>query len=296
MERTSENTLKFPLHGWLGLALIVIVWPVNWAFAGPFPLTAYLFSPLWLGYALTVDALNVVRSGTSLLIRDRRKYAGLFVISAPVWWLFELINWRTQNWHYPGEELLTPGLRFVLFTISFSTVIPAVFGTAELVAGTRWIRGLGRGPVIRPTLLTTWLFFCLGIGMLVLLIAWPKIFFPFTWLSLYFLLAPVNVWLGHRSLSEGSARADWRPVVAIWIGTLICGFFWEMWNWYSFPKWIYTIPWGDGLPIFEMPLLGYLGYLPFGMELFAMYHLVTGWLGDRRTQYVTTGLLLDADA
>ena len=28
--------------------------------------------------------------------------------------------------------------------------------------------------------------------------------------------------------------------------------------------------------IFEMPLLGYLGYLPFSLELFALYHLVLG--------------------
>ena len=29
--------------------------------------------------------------------------------------------------------------------------------------------------------------------------------------------------------------------------------------------------------IFEMPVLGYLGYLPFALELFGLYHLVTGF-------------------
>ena len=28
-----------------------------------------------------------------------------------------------------------------------------------------------------------------------------------------------------------------------------------------------------------MPLLGYLGYLPFALELFGLYHLVVGLLG-----------------
>ena len=293
MRATQPKKMKFPAHGWIGIGLIAIVWPVNWIFSDPLPLTAYLFCLLWLGYALAVDGLNVLRSGTSLLTRSPRMYAGLFAVSAPVWWLFEVINWRTQNWSYPGEELLNPTLRLLFFTLSFSTVIPAVFGTAELVAGAKWLRRLPRGPVVRPTGVTTWSFFIIGIAMFAAMMAWPKIFFPFAWMSLYFLLAPVNVWLGNRSLSEASAVRDWRPVVAIWLGTLVCGFFWEMWNWYSFPKWVYSIPWADWFHIFEMPLLGYLGYLPFGMELFAMYHLAAGLFGGRRTNYVTAGLRMD---
>jgi hypothetical protein len=35
-----------------------------------------------------------------------------------------------------------------------------------------------------------------------------------------------------------------------------------------------------------MPLLGYGGYLPFGLELYALYHLVTGLLRDARRDYV----------
>jgi hypothetical protein len=31
--------------------------------------------------------------------------------------------------------------------------------------------------------------------------------------------------------------------------------------------------------VFEMPLLGYLGYIPFALELFALYHLAIGLLG-----------------
>ncbi|MEC7347693.1 MAG: hypothetical protein VYB60_02400, partial [SAR324 cluster bacterium] len=63
---------------------------------------------------------------------------------------------------------------------------------------------------------------------------------------------------------------------ALWAGCLICGFFWEFWNFWSYPKWIYQIPFVDFWRIFEMPVLGYLGYLPFALELFGLYHLVTG--------------------
>jgi hypothetical protein len=40
------------------------------------------------------------------------------------------------------------------------------------------------------------------------------------------------------------------------------------------------------LHIFEMPLLGYGGYLPFAMELHALYHLVAGLLGYKTGDYV----------
>ncbi len=74
------------------------------------------------------------------------------------------------------------------------------------------------------------------------------------------------------SLSEG----DWRPVISLFIGALICGFFWEMWNYFSYPKWVYHVPFVDFARIFEMPLLGYGGYLPFSLELFALYNLTIG--------------------
>jgi len=42
-----------------------------------------------------------------------------------------------------------------------------------------------------------------------------------------------------------------------------------------------------------MPLLGYGGYLPFAMELFAMYHLLVGVLGKRNQDYVQLGQAID---
>ena len=51
-----------------------------------------------------------------------------------------------------------------------------------------------------------------------------------------------------------------------------------MWNYFSYPKWIYRIPYAHWRPVFEMPIAGYLGYLPFSWELFALYHLLAGFL------------------
>ncbi len=295
MEREEPRQLilprtGFPLHGWLGVALALVFWAINWASTGL--RTNWAFFPMWLGYCLTVDGLVVWRTGTSLLRRDWRKYAGLFLISAPLWWIFEALNLRTQNWTYVGAEAFSPASYAFWTTLSFTTVVPAVFGAAELAASFGFLKRLGRGPVIGSDRKTTTGFFLLGWLMLALLLAWPAIFFPFIWFSLYFIIEPINVWVGNRSLTDWTREGNWRPVVALWLGVLMTAFFWEMWNCFSYPKWVYHVAWGGWLHVFEMPLLGYGGYLPFALELYAFYHLIMGLLGQKRTGY----LRIDPDA
>ena len=62
-------------------------WTLNWSLTGL--QTQWGFFPLWLGYCLTVDALVVLRRGTSLLSRGLPGYVAMFLLSAPGWWLFE---------------------------------------------------------------------------------------------------------------------------------------------------------------------------------------------------------------
>lgn len=280
----SRERRSFPLHFWLGLALTAGFWALNWGLSGL--RTHYLFFGLWLGFCLTVDGLTFWLRGSSMPTRNWRRFLSLFLLSAPVWWLFEFFNERLQNWHYLGTETLTAPVFRLWATLNFTTVIPAVFCAAELAASFKWIQRLPRGPRIQPTRFTTLAFFFAGWVMLALLWIWPRWFFPFVWISVYFILEPINVWLGNRHLAQWTARGDWRPVVSLWVGVLICGFCWELWNYYSYPKWIYTISYADWLRIFEMPLLGYGGYLPFALELYAMTHLIAGLLGKKDAHFV----------
>ena len=64
---------------------------------------------------------------------------------------------------------------------------------------------------------------------------------------------------------SGIGSGDWRSPVSSVLAALLCGFFWEMWNFESYAKWVYDIPYVNILHVFEMPLLGYAGYLPFGV-------------------------------
>lgn len=45
----------FPWHGGIGIALVAVVWPLNWGVPLKGLRTHLLFFPLWLGYALAID-------------------------------------------------------------------------------------------------------------------------------------------------------------------------------------------------------------------------------------------------
>ena len=268
LTNVSNKDRRWPVRGWAGLIFVAICWPLNWTLPGA--RTAFLFFPLWLGYILTADAAVQARTGSSLWLRSRKHFVSLFAVSAVVWWLFELINLRTGNWEYLGRELFAPLEFDSLATISFSTVIPAVFETAELIGTFAWMDLFASGPRL-PARRAAFLFLLfIGLAMFSAMLIWPKNFFPFTWISLVLIFEPINYWTGRPFLLERLRTGDWRTVISLSLGALVCGFFWEMWNYYSFPKWIYHIPGLAFLRIFEMPLLGYAGYIPFGLELYAL--------------------------
>ena len=258
---------------WLGpgLGLVGVSWAANAALDGT--RTHLLFFPLWLGYALAVDGWTARRTGTSILARTGLGWAALFAVSAPAWWLFEFLNRRLRNWEYLGGDEFGDLEYFLYSSLSFSTVLPAVMGTAELVRSMPWIERFARGPRVRATPGRMVLCFALGVAMLASMLVWPRALYPFCWTSLVFLLEPVCRRLRRPSLLDALAEGDWRPWMSLWSAGLVCGFFWEMWNVTSWPKWIYHTPGVEFWKVFEMPLLGYLGYLPFAMELWLLAQL-----------------------
>lgn len=275
---------KFPLYSWLGLILLFLAWTLNWSLSGL--RTHLLFFPLWLGYTLFVDGLVFRRKGTSLVSRSVKKFIGLFLISAPAWWLFELINMRTSNWHYVGRELFSNVEYALLASLSFSTVMPAVFETAELFSTFGFLKRAKPFLTVPSEKRHMIWYFLVGWMMLALMLIWPRYFYIFVWLSVYFIFEPINVWIGNRSLFDFAASGDWRPVWSLWLGCLTCGLLWEFWNFWSYPKWVYTTPFVQFAHVFEMPIIGYLGYLPFSLELFALYHLTFYVVKQSKSLYI----------
>jgi hypothetical protein len=219
----------------------------------------------------------VARTGTSPLARSGRRYFLLFVISMPFWWAFEVINYVLHNWSYVTPETYGWFGRWILGSLSFATVIPALLTTAELVASfgrPRWRRAI----VIDPGLRGLIAFHLAGWVALIAMLFWPEYLFPLCWISIFLILDPVARLAGRTTVSSYTARGDWRPVMNLAAGGLICGWFWEMWNINAMPKWVYSVPHVGFWKVWEMPILGYGGYIPFAFEVFAYYALVTALL------------------
>jgi hypothetical protein len=118
---------------------------------------------------------------------------------------------------------------------------------------------------------------------------WPDYLFPLLWLSPLFVITSLQRLRGHRTIFAPLAEGNWRHVALLALSALICGFFWELWNVRSFAKWIYTVPFVGRFRVFEMPILGYTGYLPFGLECAVVADWLTGRASpDAREQDVAT--------
>jgi hypothetical protein len=112
--------------------------------------------------------------------------------------------------------------------------------------------------------------------------AWPLLHpDPITnltlWASLVFLLDPINYWLGRPSMWRDWFHGNFARTLAAFCGGLLCGLLWEFWNYWALTKWTYHLPflgWTEHYRYFEMPLLGLIGFLPFGLECWVIWQLL----------------------
>ena len=155
----------------LGLVLNVTAWIVAWS--GPEPARYHTFFPLWLGYIIVIDGLIRATTGTSLIQRLRFRIIWLFVISMPIWWLFEAANTRLDNWTYVVPRDYSWLWRHIEASISFSTVVPAIFVTSELVRA-HLIRGRVRWLRIAPTDDLLSLIAVCGAALFAATMVWPQ--------------------------------------------------------------------------------------------------------------------------
>jgi len=261
---------RFPWWGWFGLIFAAVAWVLAWTrFSWFTSLQVFTFTPLWVGYILVVNGLTHKRTGHCIL-RDRPGYLlSLFVISAVFWWYFEYLNRFVQNWYYVGIGSLSRLQYFLFATLPFSTVLPAVLSTNELLTSVpRLSAGLDdfiRIRIPQPRILA-------GVSLAVFSASlaaigvWPDYLFPLLWVSPLFIIVPLQAARGERTVFSCIATGDWRNIYLLALSALVCGFFWELWNYHSYAKWIYAVPFLNKFKIFEMPVLGYAGYLPFGLE------------------------------
>lgn len=275
---TTEKPL-FPLWGWLGLLLIALAWWLAWTrFPWFTALQPFTFTPLWLGYIVVINALTYRVTRTCLLVNRPQSLLILFLLSAAFWWCFEYLNRFVQNWYYVGIEDFGPSAYAFYATLSFSTVLPAVVSTTEWLKSSKRLdsafRHLRARHVAHPSLVGGIVCVLAGVGLMGIGI-WPDYLFPLLWVSPLLLITSFQAMLGQATIFSSIRHGDWRPICLPAFAGLQCGFFWELWNWQSLAHWEYAIPYVHRFSIFEMPLLGYAGYLPFGLECLVVADLLT---------------------
>lgn len=261
----------FKWYGFLGILMILFV-EVNF-FLKIQPFANWYFPIIWFGYILLIDSIVHKLRKNSLITNRPYQLLGIFIISAMFWWVFEFTNISLNNWQYKGLGGLDTWVN-LFGTLSFSTVLPAFFETVELIRAIHLFdkKKLKKKHNITKKSLHTVII--LGVVFLVLHMILPQIAFPLIWLSFFFILDPINYL--HKQPSIIGHLKDRQLVVplSLLLAGIIMGFFWEFWNYWAIPKWTYNVPYAGFFKIFEMPILGYLGYFPFAFELYAMYWFV----------------------
>jgi hypothetical protein len=246
----------------LGLLAFVASTVATALLVEPFP--TWYYHCAWWSYIAAADGLNR-RLGGRALIRDRpAEFAWLAGFSVLWWTLFEAINLRLGNWYYVMDDP-SRVWRWTGGALAFATVIPGIVETLELIENLGWLRSLRVqpprwGPRKEAAVVA------LGLAFFALPLAWPDVFFPLTWGSFAFLIEPWNRRHARRSFLRDLEAGEAGPFCRTLLAGLACGLFWELWNYWARTKWIYTVPGFERFKLFEMPLLGFLGFPPFAVE------------------------------
>jgi hypothetical protein len=283
------RTKTFPFYGYAGLAAIIAAEAL--LFSGN-QLVGHWFTPIvWTGYILFVDALVYKLKRRSLLVNDRSEFLLVAIISIASWWLFELYNaprfWNSNLelwWHYHNLE---PNLwiRRIGYDWAFATITPALLETADLFRATVFKQERKTLPIKLGKALLFVMILIGFAGVVVPLVRPNEWFAPVVWLSFIILIDPINALRGSESIIGDLARGDWRRLLSLLVSGFVCGFLWEFWNYWALSKWTYTVPYFGNFKIFEMPVLGYLGFPPFAVECWVIYIFVRSLLQPhKRTQ------------
>ena len=228
------------------------------------PALSWYYQLAWWSYIVAADGINRRLSGQSL-IRDRtRAFLWLAFLSVAWWCVFEAINLRLGNWYYVMDHP-QPLAGWVAGVLAFATVLPGIVETLELIENLGLLR---HSPAPRLVFSARKEAVCLTLGALffALPLLWPDSFFHLTWGSFALLVEPWNRRHARASFLRDLEAGEGGPLVRTLAAGLVCGLLWELWNYWARAKWIYTVPGFVDWKLFEMPLLGFLGFPPFAVE------------------------------
>src|ERR1700733_12928866 len=274
---------EFPAHGWLGIVTLLCAGIL--LFRGVDPVATYFTPIAWSAYILIADAAVFAITGRSRLRDAPKILAQMAFLSIPLWLIFEAYNVRLQNWTYVGVPREWPAA-LLGYAWSFATITPAIFETADLVQAVLPESSVSPAPEAAPqpqkiSSAAESILMISGAACLLIPLLVPRhlasFLFALVWIGFLLLLDPFNHRLGLPSFLGDLAEGMRRRLSGFLLAGWVCGWLWEFWNYWANAKWLYSFPMFQGWKIFEMPAPGFLGFLPFALECFAMY-VTAAWL------------------
>lgn len=281
-EPISQNSGKFPIWFWFGLlawgtALLFLAtkaksptWFIHWSDL-----------PLFWGFTLMLDGWVFKRNGgVSMVSKIPQELIGIGVASISGWMIFEFLNFFVDdNWYYPWGNIIDRELFLLYACIISSGLLPlcfewyCVFQTFPKL-NFRFSDGL-KIVLSEKAKFIFLIAACLGIFASGL---FPMQLFFALWLSppviLAVVLDKIGVWTPLKPIGQG----NWSPALLSALTYLVTGFCLEGQNYLSAihdgqniiytgdpAYWQYSLPYVNVLRVFEMPFLGFYGYLPFGV-------------------------------
>ncbi len=285
MSRLGQNRTRPSAYGFVGLSVMVMAQALM--FLRVEPVYTYFTPIVWSGYILLVDSLIGSIQRRSLISHRRGELVFILMLSVIFWLIFEAYNLHVKNWRYQGfpQQMWATCLGLAW---AYATILPAVLLTARL------LELLGFPKVSVPRIQVgrriRWVLIMVGVLCLtippLLPFAVARYLVAVIWLGFIFLLDPVTARRDGWSLLADLQRGDLSRVTVLFASGLICGLLWEFWNHWAGASWVYTVPIPLGPRLFQMPLGGYLGFLPFAVECHVMVAFVMtfrrcSWLPGR---------------
>ncbi|MBI9069228.1 MAG: hypothetical protein JEZ09_18165 [Salinivirgaceae bacterium] len=290
-EEISEKVKKekLPLWFWIGMLLFVTTALIMWGkFSQPKIIINFSVIPLFWGFSFIIDGLVYRRnSGNSIISNMPRTIIGIGIASISGWLIFEYLNFFVNdNWYYPMADLVTTSEFYVYALVGSTGLMPMAFEMYSLLntfKGLQHRYSFGRKITLPRKLQYAILLFTLGITFIIGY--FPNQMFFIIWLApliiFSILLDILGLWTPFKPIAQ---KGDWTPLALICLAEFIMGFLCEFWNYLSAfhnpllthnpDYWVYSIPYVNILHVFEMPMLGLFGYIPFGAYIWVWWIVV----------------------
>lgn len=284
-----QSTKAMPWWFWAGAICTGFFWWLMWTRDTPFgDLVFWSFTPLWWGFIFFLDGIVYKRNNGASLFATKPKTLLLTGIVSTVGWVyFEYYDYFVLgNWYYPNAYQI-PWSKVTLtieFLITYSMITPVFFQWYNLFnTFPRFVARYQNGPKM---VLNGNYMIILGLIIIALMVLMPYKMFWAVWIGPFVVMTGIllrlNIWNPFTDIAKG----NWNDGVLIGLASFTNGILWEFWNYGSSHPvdpitnpnyWVYNIPYVDVIHIFsEMPLLGYWGYIPFGVLVW----LVFIWAGN----------------